>query len=108
MFTAEQIRKMLQAASVPLRAMIYLGINCGFGNEDCGTPRLDRLDLDTGWHTHGRPKTGVPRRCPLWAETVAAIRAAVACAARAAHRQGGQAGLPHASRAHLGQDCGQR
>jgi integrase len=78
MFTAKQIRKMLAAASVPLRAMIYLGINCGFGNEDCATLPLDRIDLDKGCHTYGRKKTGVSRRCPLWPETVAAVRAALA------------------------------
>ncbi len=78
MYAPDQLRQMIQAASVPLRAMIYLGINCGFGNEDCATLPLDRLDLDNGWHTYGRPKTGVPRRCPLWSETVAALRAVLA------------------------------
>jgi integrase len=78
MFTAKQIRQMIEAASVPLRAMIYLGINCGFGNEDCATLPLDRIDLDKGWHTYGRKKTGVAHRCPLWPETVAAVRAALA------------------------------
>src|SRR5262249_10294627 len=31
-----------------------------------------------GWVTFPRPKTAVKRRCPLWPETVAAIRAAMA------------------------------
>lgn len=78
MFSRRQIRKLLRAASVPLRAMIYLGINCGFGNEDCATLTFDELDLKRGWHCHGRPKTEAPRRCPLWPQTVAAISAAVA------------------------------
>ena len=34
MFEAAEIRAMLAAASVPLKAMILLGINCGFGNTD--------------------------------------------------------------------------
>jgi tRNA A-37 threonylcarbamoyl transferase component Bud32 len=34
--------------------MICLGANCGFGNEDCGTLPMDRLDLEGGWHNYGR------------------------------------------------------
>ena len=58
--------------------MVLLGINCGFGNHDCGSLRLQDLDLDGGWHNHGRPKTGVPRRGKLWPETVDALRVAIA------------------------------
>ena len=56
--------------------MIYLGINCGFGNDDCGTLTFDKLDLENGWHNYWRPKTHNPRRCPLWPETIKAIRKA--------------------------------
>jgi integrase len=59
-----------------LRAMILLGVNCGFGNTDCANLMLSALDLDGGWINFPRPKTGVDRRCPLWPETVAALRAA--------------------------------
>ncbi len=34
MFEAAEIRAMLAAAPLPLKAMILLGINCGFGNTD--------------------------------------------------------------------------
>jgi integrase len=78
MFTREEIHELLGAASVPLRAMILLGINCGFGNEDCGTLPQSALDFDRGWVDFPRPKTGIERRCPLWPETVAAIREALA------------------------------
>ncbi len=54
--------------------MILLGVNCGFGNADCGTLPLAALDLDGGWINYHRPKTGITRRCPLWPETVAALR----------------------------------
>lgn len=77
-YTAPEIRRLLRAASGPLRAMILLGINCGFGNEDCATLTLDKLDLERGWHHHERPKTEQPRRCPLWPETVTALRAVLA------------------------------
>jgi len=33
------------------------------------------IDLEHGWIDYPRPKTGVPRRCPLWPETVEAIKA---------------------------------
>jgi integrase len=61
-----------------LRAMILLGVNCGLGNHDCALLPLTALDLDAGWVNFPRPKTGIPRRCPLWPETVAALREAVA------------------------------
>jgi len=76
-FKAAEVRQMLGAASVPLKAMILLGINCGFGNDDCAQITIDKLDLDGGWHHFARPKTGVERRCPLWPETVEALRAAI-------------------------------
>lgn len=78
MFEAKQIRKMIEASSQPLKAMILLAVNCGFGNNDCATLTFDALDLEKGWHTHPRPKTGVERRCPLWPETVAAVKDAIA------------------------------
>src|SRR5581483_10002760 len=74
MFEADEIRRMVQAAGPALRAMILLGVNCGFGNSDCGTLPLAALDLDGGWVNYRRPKTGVSRRCPFWSETVMALR----------------------------------
>src|SRR5262249_49479185 len=73
MFEAAEIRAMLDAAGVQLRAMILLGINCGFGNNDCGSLPLSALDLERGWVNFPRPKTEVARRCPLWPETVEAL-----------------------------------
>jgi integrase len=61
-----------------LRAMVLLGINAGFGNNDVATLPLPALDLDAGWVNFPRPKTGISRRCPLWPETVEAIRKALA------------------------------
>jgi integrase len=58
--------------------MILLGINCGFGNTDCGNLPLSALDLDGGWIGYPRPKTGINPRCPLWPESVAALREALA------------------------------
>jgi integrase len=78
LFTADEIRRMLDAASVQVKAMILLGINCGFGNSDCGTLPLRAVDLAAGMIDFPRPKTGISRRCVLWPETVQAIRDALA------------------------------
>jgi len=77
MFAADEIRSMIDAAGVPLRAMILLGINCGFGNSDCATLGKTSVDLESGWVDYPRPKTGVKRRCPLWPKTVTALRNAI-------------------------------
>ncbi len=74
LFTADEIRRMLDAAGQPLKAMLLLGINCGFGMADCGRLPLTAMDLDGGWIDYAREKTGIARRCPLWPETVASIR----------------------------------
>jgi integrase len=58
--------------------MILLGINAGFGNADCGHLPLSAVDLEADLIDFPRPKTGIPRRCPLWPETVQAIREASA------------------------------
>jgi len=78
LFTADEIRRLLAAAGKAMRAMILLGINGGFGNADCGHLPLSAVDLEAGMIDFPRPKTGIPRRCPLWAETVQAIREASA------------------------------
>jgi len=74
MFEAQEIRKVLDVAEGQLRAMTLLGINCAFGNADCGTLPKKAMDLGRGWIDYPRPKTGIPRRCPLWPETVDALR----------------------------------
>jgi integrase len=79
LFAAAEIRRLLDEASPQLRAMILLGINCGYGNADCGTLPLSAVDLDGGVIDYPRPKTGIARRCPLWPETVLALREALAC-----------------------------
>jgi integrase len=58
--------------------MLMLGINCGFGMADCGRLPLSALDFDAGWVNYPRAKTGINRRCPLWPETVAAVKEALA------------------------------
>lgn len=78
MFEAEEIRKLLGDASEPMRTMILLGINCGFGPSDLAKLPVSALDLQAGWCDYPRPKTLVQRRCPLWPETIEALRGVVA------------------------------
>jgi integrase len=78
LFTAEEVRRMVGAAGHPLKAMILLGINAGFGNSDVGNLPEAALDLEGGWVDYPRPKTGIARRCPLWPETTAALKEALA------------------------------
>jgi integrase len=78
LFTADEIRRLLDTASTPMNAMLLLGINAGFGNADCANLPLSALDLERAIIDFPRPKTGVPRRCPLWPETIQAIREALA------------------------------
>lgn len=77
MFEAPQLRKLIAEAGIPLKAMILLGINCGFGNQDVGTLPVGAVDLKGGWIRFPRPKTAIQRRCPLWPETVAALKKAI-------------------------------
>ncbi len=74
LFEAAEVRAILEAATGQLRAMVLLGINCGFGNTDVASLTREALDLRDGWHTFPRPKNQNPRRCALWPETVQALK----------------------------------
>ncbi|MFC1759717.1 tyrosine-type recombinase/integrase [Planctomycetota bacterium] len=73
-YEAESIRLMVKNASPEFKAMILLGINCAFGPKDCCTLPRRAVNLNAGWCDYPRPKTEVDRHCPLWKETIAAIR----------------------------------
>jgi len=78
MFEPGELVKLIAAAKPAMKAMIYLGLNCGFGQTDVSSLPLDAPDLDAGWVDFPRPKTEMPRRSKLWPETVAALRQALA------------------------------
>jgi integrase len=78
MMEAGEVRAMIETAPPALRAMTLLMVNCGFGAMDCAQLPLRAIDLEGGWLDFPRPKTGIARRCPLWPETVAALREAIA------------------------------
>jgi integrase len=73
-FDPVQIKKLIDNASVQMRAMIWLGLNCGFGCTDCAELRWEDLDLINGRVKLSRKKTGINRNLILWPETVRAIK----------------------------------
>lgn len=72
-FEAKEIRSLVAASSPAMKAMILLGINCGFGNGDCSGLQPEWISGE--WIDYDRPKTGVKRRAKLWPETIAALAA---------------------------------
>jgi len=73
-FNPEQINKLLSAADVKMKAMIWLGLNCGFGCTDCGQLKWKDLDFENSRVQLARNKTGVRRNLPLWPETIQALK----------------------------------
>jgi integrase len=96
MIEADELRKLIAAAGVPLKAMILLGINAGFGQSDIANLPLAAIDMERGWIDFPRVKTAILRRCPLWPETVKAIREAIA--ARPAPKDAANASLVFVTR----------
>lgn len=74
LFQSDELRAIIDAAKPKMKAMVLLGINCGFGNTDIATLPMSSLDLEKRWAAFPRPKTGVERRVPLWPETVTALK----------------------------------
>ena len=72
LFTADEIKSLMDATDHQFRTMILLGINCGLGNLDIADLRESHI-VD-GWIDYPRSKTGVERRIPLWAETREGLR----------------------------------
>jgi len=73
-FSSQEITKLLSVANAKMRAMIWLGLNCGFGCTDCARLKWKDLDLEHGRVKLARNKTGVPRNLPLWPETIRALQ----------------------------------
>ena len=77
LFEAAEVRAILDAAGVPMRAFVLLGINAAFGATDIASLPKDAIDLQAGWIDYARGKTGIDRRIPLWPETIAAVQDAI-------------------------------
>jgi len=57
-----------------MKAMIWFGLNCGFGCTDCAYLKWTDLDLVNGRVKLPRRKTGICRDLPLWPETVKSLQ----------------------------------
>lgn len=75
LFSPEEIWRLLDHAGPQMRAMILLGLNCAYGPTDLA--RLGKSDIAGGIATLARSKTGQQRRCPIWPETLEAVRLAI-------------------------------
>lgn len=76
MFESDELKTILNHARQPLKAMTLLALNCAFGNSDAAELPISAIDLKRGCVDFPRQKTGIERRCPLWPETVAALKEA--------------------------------
>ncbi|HBG26988.1 MAG: hypothetical protein A2Y10_15415 [Planctomycetes bacterium GWF2_41_51] len=72
-FIPEHILKLLQFSDNQMRAMILLGLNCGFGCTDCAELKWNDLDIDNSRVNLPRSKTGIGRNLLLWQDTVDTI-----------------------------------
>jgi len=77
LFSPGQIRTMLDESGLRMRAMILLGINAAYHNNDAETLKLATVEaaIKSGVIEHAREKTEIERACPLWPETKAALQA---------------------------------
>ena len=56
MLEADECRKLIDGAPTPVKAMILLGLSCGFGNADVETLPFDAVNLESGWIEFPRPQ----------------------------------------------------
>jgi len=72
-FISEEIHRLFDFADIQMKAMIWLGLNCGFGCTDCAKLKWSDLNLVNGRVKLARKKTGVSRDLPLWPETIQSL-----------------------------------
>ena len=72
-FSSDDITQLLVVADVHMKAMIWLGLNCGFGCADCAELQWKHLNLEKCRVVLPRRKTGISRDLPLWPETIEAL-----------------------------------
>lgn len=75
-WSPEELRTLIARTNPVLKAAILLALNGGFSNADIAGLEDGHIDFDGGVIDFARPKTEIPRRVPLWPETVAAMRIA--------------------------------
>ena len=73
-FAPKEIISLLGCADLKMTALIWLGLNCGFGSTDCAELLWEHVDLKAGRVVFPRTKTGIARNLPLWQETIYALK----------------------------------
>lgn len=73
-WTPAQIRSIFELASVPMRAMLMLSANCGFGPADLGGLKFSHIDFQTQFFKYPRAKTGAKRRGHIADQTMKAVQ----------------------------------
>jgi integrase len=76
-FSADDLRRIIEAAKPSFQPLILLGINSGLGNRDIATMTLDDIagiEAATPFIDLPRLKNGGDRRFLLWPETVSSIK----------------------------------
>ena len=74
LFNSTEIRQLATNASNATRAMMWLGLNCGFGCTDRAELKWEDLDLRSGRVNLSCKKAGSSRNLPLWPETIDALK----------------------------------
>ena len=88
LFSASELRKLIEAADDRMKAMLLLGINCAYLQSDLAALPIrfraakvqkQKMDLtaDIPYIRFDRPKTGERRKCVLWPETVNALKTVI-------------------------------
>lgn len=77
LFTSEEVRSILNECGIKMRAAVLLGINCAFQNDDIErlTLKIALSAIAKGVMELPREKTEIERGCPLWPETIEALKA---------------------------------
>jgi len=73
-FSSNEIKTLIECASPQFKAMILLGLNCGFGCTDCSELLWKHIDMNSGRVNFPRTKTDVARNLPLWEETISTLK----------------------------------
>lgn len=74
-FTPEEVRKLIDAATGNMRAMLLMGINAGMTQSEVSSLLWPDIDTDLQYMDTIRNKTAAKRAAPLWQETVEALKA---------------------------------
>jgi hypothetical protein len=64
-FTTRQIQALLEVANIQMKAMIWLGLNCGFGCTDCAELKWKDLNLENARVRFPRGETGIEKESPF-------------------------------------------